>query len=67
MGKPDAPCRDCDRRTMTCHIVCRDYKQYLKDNEEFNTIRKAEIERGKPPPSCFRAMDKAIKRKRRIK
>lgn len=67
MSKPLPPCKDCDRRTMTCHIVCNDYKQFMKDNDAFNALRSVEIEKSKPVPSWFKTIDKAIKRKRRNK
>ena len=28
------PCRGCDRRTITCHGVCKDYQTWKKYNED---------------------------------
>lgn len=28
------PCRDCDRRTITCHGVCKEYQAYSAERAE---------------------------------
>ena len=37
-----APCRDCHRRTVTCHGVCGEYQAYRKEQERINAERYAE-------------------------
>lgn len=41
------PCKDCDRRTITCHTVCREYKQYRKEQDE-RLQQKYEAARSQP-------------------
>ena len=38
MKKPEAPCLDCDHRTMTCHDGCPGYEEYVKSKDEYNAI-----------------------------
>lgn len=51
--KPVCPCKDCDRRTMTCHGVCIHYKSwkaYLERiNEREQQNRRSKPDRGKIP------------------
>ena len=28
------PCHGCDRRTITCHGVCKEYEAWKKENED---------------------------------
>ena len=39
------PCKDCERRTMTCHGVCREYQDWKKEVEARNAIRNADRKR----------------------
>lgn len=39
--KNSAPCRDCRRRTVTCHGVCQEYQEFRKEQERINAIRYA--------------------------
>ena len=67
MKRPKVPCRDCDRRTMTCHGVCREYKEFQKANEAFNAeTREAKEDYLKFPPR-MRAIQRAIEYSRRKK
>ena len=67
MIRPKVPCRGCDRRTMTCHGVCMEYKEYVKENqayaEEGRTVRENYL---RFPPR-LRAMKNAIDKKNRRK
>lgn len=27
------PCKDCENRTITCHVVCRRYQDWKKEHE----------------------------------
>ena len=62
---PNAPCKDCDRRTMTCHMVCREYLNYKKEMEAFNAVRNAEIEKHRQLPSTVKFIEKQMRRKRK--
>ena len=33
MRKPDAPCKDCNKRSATCHSSCELYIKFTKDKE----------------------------------
>lgn len=33
MRKPDAPCKDCNKRSATCHSNCELYIKFTKDKE----------------------------------
>jgi len=49
LGPPKAgPCKDCDRRTITCHGECAEYLAYRKVCEEAMKLREKEL-RKKPP------------------
>ena len=32
----NCPCKDCDRRTVTCHGVCKAYKEWQVLNDAIN-------------------------------
>lgn len=35
----NAPCKDCDKRSVNCHSTCTGYKEYLeKHNEELDMM-----------------------------
>lgn len=39
----ECPCKDCKHRSVDCHSICWQYKQWCKENEEIRKqIRKAE-------------------------
>ena len=42
--KNTAPCRNCHRRTVTCHGVCKEYQEFRKEQERINAERYAEQE-----------------------
>lgn len=29
--EPQGPCKDCDRRTATCHTECKEYAEFKKE------------------------------------
>ena len=35
MGKPNAPCKDCEKRKHRCHSMCIEYAAFLCDVEEY--------------------------------
>ena len=37
----DCKCRNCNRRTINCHINCEDYKDYVRRNEKLKKKKKA--------------------------
>lgn len=39
LGGPKAPCKGCTKRVLGCHSVCKDYHDFLKENEEIKEIR----------------------------
>ena len=39
------PCKDCQRRTLTCHGVCKEYQQWKQEREQANARREAENEK----------------------
>lgn len=41
----DCPCKDCDRRTVTCHGMCREYQDWKKEEEKKKAAREAERKR----------------------
>ena len=44
-----APCKNCDRRTIDCHDVCKDYRKYHAEREMIQKERqKQKVEN--PPP-----------------
>ena len=34
--KPQAPCKDCRNRTVTCHGVCKKYQAFRTETEAYN-------------------------------
>ena len=36
MRKPDTPCKDCNKRSATCHSSCELYIKFTKDKEIYN-------------------------------
>lgn len=36
MTKPRICCKDCEKRTPSCHCACEDYAEYKKELAEFN-------------------------------
>lgn len=42
-----APCKDCDKRTITCHGVCSDYKAWKKKHDDMIMVE-MEKKKGKP-------------------
>ena len=34
--KQKCPCHGCDRRTVTCHGVCREYQEWKAEREKVN-------------------------------
>lgn len=36
------PCKDCDRRTLTCHGFCKEYQDFKKEREQANERRAKE-------------------------
>ena len=34
--KKKCPCHGCDRRTVTCHGVCREYQEWKTEREKVN-------------------------------
>lgn len=61
-GYSDCPCKGCDRRTVTCHGVCREYQDWKKEVEARNAARNAEMKR---LDTMSNAKKKAIWRKLR--
>ena len=45
MKTPQPPCHDCDRRTITCHTICYDYKRFRSDLDAYNAVRQKEDEK----------------------
>ena len=39
------PCKDCQRRTLTCHGVCKEYHKWKQEREQANARREAENEK----------------------
>lgn len=35
MGKPIAPCKDCEKRQMHCHSECAEYVAFAKEAQEY--------------------------------
>lgn len=33
------PCKDCGRRTLTCHAFCGEYEEWKKQREAINQAR----------------------------
>ena len=42
-----APCKDCDRRSVTCHAECDEYKAYKAEMQRIQDLKDAE-NLGKP-------------------
>lgn len=38
MRKPEAPCRDCEDRTLGCHATCKRYESYVDSKEEYAAL-----------------------------
>lgn len=38
------PCKDCDQRRYKCHSECKNYKKWVKANEDYKSRRKRERE-----------------------
>lgn len=36
MGKPIAPCKDCEKRHFRCFSECSKYASYMHDKEEYS-------------------------------
>ena len=59
-------CKDCDKRTATCHADCRLYRMY----SEYRKIRKANIQKqiileSEINDSVKRGIERSIKRRNR--
>ena len=37
----DCKCKNCERRTVDCHIHCEDYKDYVRRNEQLKEKKKS--------------------------
>lgn len=40
------PCKDCDKRKLGCHGMCKEYQEWKKWNEEKNEKRREERKKG---------------------
>lgn len=38
MGKPIAPCKDCEKRRFRCHAMCVEYAAFLYDTDEYRKM-----------------------------
>lgn len=63
MKQPTAPCRYCDKRTMTCHIVCRGYKEYQKEQEVYSAFVKEDRQKYAITPSASQAFTRLLRKK----
>ena len=67
MKRPVVPCRECDRRTVTCHGSCEEYRQFRAEQdayaEETRTVRSNYLRF----PTKVHAIERAYKRMRRNK
>ena len=36
------PCKDCDRRLVGCHTICREYQDWVKQREESKAANRKE-------------------------
>lgn len=62
MKRPTVPCRDCDRRTMTCHAVCKEYKTFVEQNELYNAEAREAKGRYALLPNIVRQIERSVKR-----
>ena len=62
-----APCSaDCERRTITCHSFCKEYKEWKAEIEETNALRQKEMDKYNDPyrPRKYKNMILGIKKSR---
>ena len=57
------PCHHCDHRTITCHGVCKEYKDWQAYNERRNEWLRSH--RPAPPEGARKALTNKIKQKAR--
>lgn len=38
MTEPRKCCKDCEKRSASCHCTCEEYKAYKKELDEYNEI-----------------------------
>ena len=43
--RPIPPCKDCERRTLTCHGVCQEYKEWREIINQQNELANIEKEK----------------------
>ena len=43
MTAPDSPCYLCQRRTLGCHIWCKDYKTFTQWRQELSQAMQTEV------------------------
>ena len=39
LGCNESPCKDCQKRFLGCHSVCKEYKDFVEENAENRKIR----------------------------
>ena len=39
------PCKGCGKRTITCHSVCAEYKEWSAHNEQIREMKRKETDR----------------------
>lgn len=64
--KPRSCCYGCTRRTSDCHALCPDYKEFQRENDEYNRlVREAKDKEEIYISVAVRAAEKARKKRER--
>lgn len=56
--KPQAPCKDCEKRKLLCHSVCPEYKTFKDEVEKFNEVKRKESDKHNSPDRNKKAFKK---------
>ena len=66
LGADESPCKDCKKRFLGCHSVCKEYFDFVAENAANRRIRQLHAENQNEVEKTFRKLSTEINWKKRV-